>query len=394
MFYTGSTGGSSWEIVRVTAIAPVSVACIQIMQLAIPRPDVALGNFLLNFALVTWPLYCSFVLPECAGHLILALIAGTVVAAAAGGLNIRATGAALRDFENALNLPRKSFLTAYRATMMLATCIAILAVDFQSFPRRMAKTETFGVSLMDAGVGSVLLTQAIVSPTSREPSATALRRVTAALLSTSPLVILGGVRLLSTLAADYHTHVSEYGVHWNFFFTLAVISLLGNALSLRGGCAVASAVLVACAYQYALSHTSPSLEDYILNSPRVDLVSANREGIFGCAGYAAVFFSGVGVGKVIFVEKRSALGWLVVCGALLLAAAVLWGGVVVMADNGYNVSRRLVNLPYVVWTMAYNLFMLALFLAAEVLVHWFEMPVRERERKGEGEREGGGFAVA
>ena len=34
------------------------------------------------------------------------------------------------------------------------------------------------------------------------------------------------------------------------------------------------------------------------------------------------------------------------------------------------------NLPYLLWTMAYNLLMLAFFLAAEVLVHWFEVPVR------------------
>lgn len=46
-----------------------------------------------------------------------------------------------------------------------------------------------------------------------------------------PLLVLGFSRVASVKLSDYAEHVSEYGVHWNYFFTLAAVSIAAACVS-------------------------------------------------------------------------------------------------------------------------------------------------------------------
>lgn len=146
-----------------------------------------------------------------------------------------------------VKLPPLPALSTYRAHMMLMTILAILAVDFPVFPRSLAKCETFGVSIMDLGVGSFVFSQGVVSalPLIRDqnylttPLLSKLIRVTKKCL---PIIALGMVRVVLVKGTEYpvccpwtyinhvvillQEHVTEYGVHWNFFLTLAFLPIL------------------------------------------------------------------------------------------------------------------------------------------------------------------------
>ncbi|KAG8482920.1 hypothetical protein CXB51_024190 [Gossypium anomalum] len=113
---------------------------------------------------------------------------------------------------------------------MFITCLCILAVDFRIYPREYAKTETYGTSLMDLGVGSFVLMNAVTSRQARYIKSS-MSWWKAAFISATPLLLLGFARLGSTLSLDYQVYVGEHGVNWNFFFTLAGVSILTSILN-------------------------------------------------------------------------------------------------------------------------------------------------------------------
>ena len=129
------------------------------------------------------------------GHVLAVAAAGLLANAAAsafafGGANDDDAAAAAAACAVAGSPRRRSaVVSTFRAGQAVAMCVCILAVDFRLFPRRFAKTERFGVSLMDVGSGSVVFGTALAGAHSRRGCWSARRA--------QPLLALGLARLAS-----------------------------------------------------------------------------------------------------------------------------------------------------------------------------------------------------
>ncbi|KAI8961138.1 GPI-anchored wall transfer protein 1 [Daldinia sp. FL1419] len=381
-FVSGLSGGPVSEINYVTAIGPVAFVLWSILQSRQSffkpyKPLSFVVDFLLNVVatLLAITLYADKPL----------LLSGLILVPAIFVYALPPNPAVSRKkpklppnaqaqkSQGALSvLSTKPFLTTYRGVMMITTCLAILAVDFRIFPRRFAKVETWGTSLMDVGVGSFVFSAGIVAarPVLKERAegrtTPLFQRLLYAMRHSLPLLVLGVIRLISVKGLDYAEHVTEYGVHWNFFFTLGFlppfVAIFQSALKVIPSYA-ALAILLGVIYQAVLETTS--LKAFILIAPRTDIISMNKEGICSFFGYLAIFLAGQDTGMYVLprsINPRSGVSSGTQRTTLLLTMTAwtsIWAILYFFTTNysygaGLDVSRRLANLPYVLWIAAFN----------------------------------------
>ena len=151
--------------------------------------------------------------------------------------------------------------------------------------------------------------------------------------------------------------MSEYGVHWNFFLTLAGVALCTAAASPPPQAAAAAALALLAAHNTALAH---GLEEYVVGTERdwEDIVSMNKEGLASLPAYWALYLVGTVAGRALLSEpalrgtaKQRAVqrvrAWRGRAAWLGAAAAALWGATWLAAWLGLRPSRRLLNGPYV-----------------------------------------------
>ncbi|KAK3577507.1 hypothetical protein CHS0354_026462 [Potamilus streckersoni] len=265
------------------------------------------------------------------------------------------------------------FIANFRAIALLSTTFLILAVDFVLFPRRFAKAETYGTGLMDVGVGSYMIANAIVSPEARGKELTHSPVVTIvkSMRASVPLLLLGIGRVIATKGVDYHEHVAEYGTHWNFFFTLAVVKVLSTVIfsCLHERLWTVVGALVLIAYQYSLSS---GLAEYIImgydgKGGHHGILDANREGICSCLGYLGLYLISIKVGKYLMKPRKLAKDWfeaVVVMTTLTVLSIIMMYAAQIFIQP---VSRRMANLSYALWMMVVNFLILTVLMLFDVV---------------------------
>ena len=169
---------------------------------------------------------------------------------------------------------------------------------------------------------------------------------------------------MSIALLNYQEHVTEYGVHWNFFATLSVVTIL----ALAAGVPARRGVLVGCfilvLHQGLLNHAG--LATYVRSHPRSNFVHANKEGVVSTLGYYGLFLVGTGVGDSL-ARRRGRRAWVRALGLVSLGSLLAYATVFAAWDYEPP-SRRITNAPYLIFTIAYNLQQLASFMAADLVV--------------------------
>lgn len=274
-------------------------------------------------------------------------------------------------------------ISCFRVINSAFTAVAILAVDFPLFPRRFAKTELYGTGAMDFGVGGFIFGTAMVCPEVRRKYTEGSRfyYFTKSLYSVWPLVFLGVGRLVIIKSIGYQEHLTEYGVHWNFFFTLIVVkvltSLLLIILPLNKSWTVAIIIIVL--YQLALDFTP--LKRLILygtdgSGTRIGLLNANREGIISTLGYVAIHMAGVQTGSYMLKKRSHVKDWIKGTYYILLTAISLFISLYIVQVNVEVVSRRMANLAFCIWIVASSLIVLSSLLLGDIILSFAKFLIK------------------
>ncbi|XP_018568792.1 uncharacterized protein At4g17910-like [Anoplophora glabripennis] len=315
--------------------------------------------FIMEYIFLVLPIILSItILSHYLINILFTLIAVVVTTLALVIYSIKPTKSLVTDEKYKTN-----FITNARSTINVLSVAAILAVDFKIFPRDFAKTESFGYSLMDVGVGLFMYSNGIVAPEAKERRAPLKKSIK----STLPLFVLGMARLIFVQQTDYNVPVSEYGIHWNFFITLALTKIFCafvlNVTKIKH--IFLSAVFIIVTHEILL-HIG--LQQFVLsNMKRNNFIAANKEGVVSNLGYVSIYLFSVAFGyslhKINQVKNKYT-------GLIFFLYALLALLISLILQNYFGISRKLANSAYCFWILFIGIFMTEIYYLSQMLLEF------------------------
>lgn len=252
------------------------------------------------------------------------------------------------------------FITNARSTINILTVIAILAVDFNIFPRQFGKTGSFGYSLMDSGVGLFIYSNGIVAPETKKKKYPVWKSIKGSII----LLLLGISRLILTKQVDYKVAEIEYGVHWNFFFTLAFTKIFTSLILnfFKINYVYLNALTLILAHEMLLQ---AGLQNYVIDADRgEDFISANKEGIISLVGYISIYLFSVYFGYILNKNKTKSSFKIIFIFFITSTISLILS---LVLQNFFNISRRLANAAYCFWVLFIGIFMTGLYYIIQVI---------------------------
>lgn len=260
-------------------------------------------------------------------------------------------------------------ISVFRGGVNLYSVICILAADFTCFPERFLKTEFYGFSLMDTGVGLFIIAFSLSSTHFRIKQTNLSSTFITLFRKVLPLLLIGIGRYISTSSLNYLHHTFEYGIHWNFFFTLFFLALFNEFMfffirSVKNTFLFSIFILII--YEFILKI---GLKDWIFSSaPRISFLSANREGISSLIGYEILYMWGILI-KNYLPKKGDSLQKYIYTINLFARYFVVCVILTLIYHYFIGVSRRCVNCGYIFWITTISLSSLILLIIFELFLY-------------------------
>ena len=231
---------------------------------------------------------------------------------------------------------RSTVIDYLRFSLSVVVAIAIYAVDFSIFEKRFEKTEFFGISLMDIGVGSFIYNAGVMS----------YKKNSMKYLKSCPTLIgLGFVRYFVVKAFNIDVNPREYGLHLNFYFLLAFVHIVYCLINSKHNFLIGLCIITS--YEFVLKLTNFGY--IILSDDRRNLIEMNKEGLVAIIPYLTIFLTSREIGRICFSDDKLTKKML-----KTLTLTVLFGSFYMLFSLSSEPSRRIGNGAFAFWVLTFH----------------------------------------